>query len=77
MVGITEGRDVFAVLPTRYGKSLCFACLPVVFDQLQVNGSTEERPQALVVVVTPLTTIMEDQVHVYHRHCDCGYAYLW
>ena len=66
---------MFAVLPTGYGKSLCFVCLPVVFDQLQVNGGTEERPELLVVVVTPLTTIMEDQV--YCRHCDCGYAYLW
>ena len=47
----------------------------LVFDQLQVNGGTEERLQALVVVVTPLTAIMEDQV--YHRHCDCRYAYLW
>ena len=68
VVGITESCDVFAVLPTKYGKSLCFACLLVVFDQLQVNGGTVERSQALVVVVTQLTE---------HRHCNCEYAYQW
>ena len=26
-----NGRDVFAVLPTGYGKTLCFACLPLIF----------------------------------------------
>ena len=30
--GIATGRDMFALLQTRYGKSLCYGCLPVVFD---------------------------------------------
>ena len=50
------GKDVFAVLPTGYGKSLCYACLPCVFDKL--FGCT----LLIVAVITPLTSIMEDQV---------------
>ena len=51
-----QGRDVFAVLPTGYGKSLCYACLPIVFDKLLGSNSS------IVLVVTPLTAIMKDQV---------------
>ena len=52
-----QGRDVFAILPTGYGKSLCYGCLPLVFDNLL------KTKDSIVVVVTPLTAIMKDQVY--------------
>ena len=51
-----HGNDVFAALPTGYGKSLCYGCLPPVFDNLRsTHGS-------IVVVVSPLSALMKDQV---------------
>ena len=35
-----EGNDVLAILPTGYGKSLCFALLPLVFDYLRGEAKT-------------------------------------
>ena len=51
-----SGSDVFAILPTGFGKSLCYACLPGVFDRL--SGMVN----SIVVVLTPLTATMKDQV---------------
>ena len=31
------GNNVFAMLPTGYGKSLCYACLPGTFDKFLNN----------------------------------------
>ena len=44
---------VFAVLPTGFGRSLCYACLP---DALHCSTGS------LVVVISPLTAIVKDQV---------------
>ena len=53
-----SGRDVFAVLPTRYGKSMCIACLPKAYDKLR------DTTGSIAVVVTPLDLVatMESMV---------------
>ena len=63
--GIISGRDAFAVLPTGFGKSLCYACPLTVFRLvLTVEGTS------IVLAVAPLTAIMKDEVSVASR---CAY----
>ena len=60
--GIVSGRNVFAVLPTGFGKSLCYVCPPTLFGLvLPVKGTL------IVLAVAPLTAIMKDQVNVVSR----------
>ena len=64
-----KGRDVFVSLPTGAGKSLCFASLPVIFDNLrrhlQIIGGTDCG--CIVLVVSPLIALMQDQVDKFHK----------
>ena len=55
---LVSGNDVFGVLPTGFGKSLCYACLLLVYDRLL------QKPHrfSIVLIVTPLVAIMKDQV---------------
>ncbi|KAL5467262.1 hypothetical protein EMCRGX_G031465 [Ephydatia muelleri] len=55
-----EEENFDCILPTGYGKSLCYACLPIVFEHLL--GIPQGDPQSIVIVVIPLTAIIEDQV---------------
>ena len=43
-------------LATGYGKSLCYAILPKVFDKLR--GRTNE---SIVLIISPLVALMMDQ----------------
>ena len=60
------GRDVFVCLPTGSGKSMCYGCLPYAFDELEANtfgdSSRNAEQSAIVLIVCPLTALMEDQV---------------
>ncbi len=45
VVSFVTGHYVFAILPTGYGKSLCYACLPNVFDLL------DSPPEPSIIIV--------------------------
>ena len=57
VTSVLRGRDVFGVLPTDFGKTLCFAYLPSAYDKLYPKSAP-----SIVVVVSPLKAIMQDQV---------------
>ena len=57
IVPFVLGRDVFGILPTGYGKSLCYQCLPFIFDSLKPSPAS-----SIIIIATPLTAIMKNQV---------------
>ena len=55
------GSDVFVMLPTGSGKSLCYASLPYIFDSLRRSAGGKNAHHCITVVVCPLSSIMQDQ----------------
>ena len=55
-----NGRDCFVILPTGYGKTLCYVLLPYVFDHLRGKARSSS-----VICVSPLISLMMDQVKKY------------
>ena len=51
-----QEKDVFVSLPTGFGKSLCFALLPQVFERLRGSKGT-----SIVLCISPLTVLMLEQ----------------
>ena len=45
-----KGKDVFVSTPMSSRKSLCYGCLPLVFDSSQSRG----KQKAIIVVISPL-----------------------
>jgi len=48
-------RDVFVCLPTGFGKSFCFQAIPLAFEEISI-------PKAVVLVISPLLALIDDQV---------------
>ena len=46
---------MFISLPTGYGKSICFALLPLVFDRMRGDVGS------IVMCISPLTALMMEQ----------------
>lgn len=59
VLSFLKGNDVFIILPTLSGKSLCFSVLHIcIFDYLYRSVGSS------VIVVSPLKALMKDQVRV-------------
>ncbi len=58
LVHILNGRDVVALLPTSFGKSLIYQLLPIVCEKL----GRPKSGKAILVIVSPLVALMDDQV---------------
>ena len=52
------GQNIFVNLPTGYGKSLIFQCLPIAADAL----CEKPRGSSVLVVISPLRSLVEDQI---------------
>ena len=55
---VQRKRDVLAVLPTGYGKSVIYQLLPSMFNFLLYDG----KYCSIAIIVSPLTALMMEQV---------------
>ena len=56
---VLNNRDVLAVLPTGYGKSLIYQMLPPVLNFVDFGA---EEKKATVIVISPLNALIRDQI---------------
>ena len=54
---ICDGKDILAILPTRFGKSLIYSLIPICMNHLKKEDAH------IVLVISPFIALMEDQVN--------------
>ena len=68
-------RDVLACLPTGFGKSLIYQAWPTVCSLLSEDFPEKWTKDPIVLVVSPLVSIMEEQVKMLtKRGISAAYA---
>ena len=55
-------KDVVAVLPTGYGKSMIFHLLPSLFYDKMKRTAPSPSLRPVVIVVSPLNALIKDQI---------------
>jgi len=63
-----KGQDMFVSLPAGSGKSLCYGCLPLVYDCHSLCDNVGGN-KSIVIVVSPLKALMQDQVRAFCAKC--------
>ena len=60
---VSEGKDVLAVLPTGFGKSLVYQILAPIFDYLNCGMEPDDKQKSsLVIIVSPLNALIQHQI---------------
>ena len=60
---VSERKDVLAVLPTGFGKSLVYQILAPIFDYLNCGLEPVDKQKcSLIIVVSPLNALIQDQI---------------
>ena len=57
---LLEGRDVFAVMPTGFGKSFIFQVFSTAIEQKKISEGLHLN--SVILVICPLKTLIEDQI---------------
>lgn len=74
---VVNGKDLFAVLPTGYGKTVLYSILPKLLWETKVKvrfPADCDRSSSVVVVISPLVSLMKDQViNIKTFGVDCVY----
>ncbi|XP_056009722.1 bifunctional 3'-5' exonuclease/ATP-dependent helicase WRN-like [Ostrea edulis] len=66
---VVYNKDVLAVLPTGYGKTIVYSLIPTLVDEFKDVSCT------VVIVISPLVALMEDQVvNIEESGIRCVYA---
>ena len=60
---VWDGKDMFVLLPTGFGKSIIYEVLPFLFDHKL--GSVHGKTKSLVIIASPLVSLMADKSQVF------------
>ena len=65
MEAVYHGKDLLAVLPTGYGKSLVFHLLSSLIAEKNRRTDVLEKP--VIIVISPLNSLINDQLQKIDR----------